>query len=335
MTLDFDFLALERVLFFNGQRLTASDLTAAQNVNREMRWLHNRSLHQWGIGAGMAVTGEKGAREISVAPGYALDARGREIVLAEAVKLAVPPLAGPAILDLTIAYPSDDEVEITETRAGVCQPGGAVRLSEVPLLRWLETSQVRTGFDIVLARVTIRNCQLDTALSLAQRRNARPPQQPRIACGQTPDGGTDWKPWIERIQSSNQAVVTEPAAGNGGAETNRKKSDIVFGFETDVDTTAAQFLTTPCYQARVGGKRFVSVKIDLPGSLTESRIVEFLVEGFAQVTNARPEGFTLQVLMVPREDILNPPGLFEPEFEQKARDILRNIWHVVWIGIEG
>jgi hypothetical protein len=303
-----DIFRVERVVFFNGQRLTAGDLTAAQDVSREMRWLHNRSLHNWGIGFGLAITGEKNAREVTIAPGYALDAMGREIVLVEAQTVAVPPLAGengqPASRDLTIAYPTDDEVEVVETRAGICLPRGAVRLSEMPVIRWLETAQVRNGFDIVLARASIRNCQLDAPLSTAQRRNARPTQQPYIACGKTPVGSTEWSPW--KIQNTN------------------------VGFETKVDTSAARFRITPRYLARVEGERLSPPRVNLQ--------LPFLIEGFASVDNAKPDGFVLRVLM-PRlnfdqRPILNPTTFLN---NLDASRILgqQQLWHVVWIGIEG
>ena len=48
---------VERVQFFNGQRLFASDLQSVEAFNREMRWLHNQSLHQPGVGNGYAVRG--------------------------------------------------------------------------------------------------------------------------------------------------------------------------------------------------------------------------------------------------------------------------------------
>ncbi len=308
-----DFFNLERLVFLNGQRLTAADLTAVQETNQEMRWLHNRSLHNWGIGTGMAVSGEKGAREVSVAPGYALDARGREIVLAEAATLPVPPLSGvnggPAIQDLTISYPADDEVEVSETRAGVCLPGGAVRLSELPRIRWLDPSRVRTGFDLVLARVNIRNCQIDAPLSLIQRRNARPPLQPVVACGHTPQRATVWTPW------------QDPLFGAG----------ITLGFQTTVDTSGARFHTTPGYQARLAGKRACPVQPEI--GLTNP----FLVDGFPTVDAPRPDRFTFRVFM-PRGQvrrlILNPTTfLDDPDAPKILSETLE--WHVVWVGVEG
>ena len=69
---------LERSRFFDGQRLFASDLQAVEAFGREMRWLHNQSLHQPGIGSGFAVSGSKGDREVVIQPGYAIDAEGRD-----------------------------------------------------------------------------------------------------------------------------------------------------------------------------------------------------------------------------------------------------------------
>jgi hypothetical protein len=87
---------IERPLFSSGHRLTARDLTELQRAQQELRWLHNRALHAWGIGIGLAVTGEPGATAVSVDPGYGIDCRGREIVLTESRTIAVPAVAGGA-----------------------------------------------------------------------------------------------------------------------------------------------------------------------------------------------------------------------------------------------
>src|ERR1044072_4557868 len=71
---------IERLQFFNGQLLLAEDLQGIGAFNREMRWLHNISLHQIGIGNGFAVTGKRGEREVRIGPGYAIDGLGRGIV---------------------------------------------------------------------------------------------------------------------------------------------------------------------------------------------------------------------------------------------------------------
>src|SRR5437763_1114468 len=84
---------LERRQFFQGERLYAADLNDQEEFNRQMRWQHNRSLHQPGVGNGYAMMGKKGDREITVGPGYAIDALGREIVLVQSATVAVPPVA--------------------------------------------------------------------------------------------------------------------------------------------------------------------------------------------------------------------------------------------------
>ena len=73
---------LERITFFSGQGLRAKDLAALQEAQRELRWLHNRSLHQWGIGVGLGVradrdgTTESGA-ELSAADLFKPESRRR------------------------------------------------------------------------------------------------------------------------------------------------------------------------------------------------------------------------------------------------------------------
>src|SRR5258708_38918287 len=82
--------SLERIQFFNGQRLFASDLQGLESFNREMRWLHNQSLHQAGVGSGFAVVGKKDDREVTVSAGYAVDSLGREIVLTKTLRGPLP-----------------------------------------------------------------------------------------------------------------------------------------------------------------------------------------------------------------------------------------------------
>src|SRR5262245_14932559 len=76
-----DIPEIERIKFFPGQRLTADDMTDLDVTNAELRWLHNRSLHPWGIGIGLEVSGEKGDTVVTVKPGYAVDILGRELIV--------------------------------------------------------------------------------------------------------------------------------------------------------------------------------------------------------------------------------------------------------------
>jgi hypothetical protein len=280
---------VERLQFFNGQRLFASDLQVIEAFNREMRWLHNQSLHQPGIGNGFTVSGQKGDRQVSIGAGYAIDARGREIVLTQPHVEPVPPVAGEddgqsVFYDLTVSYPEDGDLEEAETRAGICHDRGVVRLREEPGFCWVRLQrdelgnlkvvnatlkqQIEDGLRLVVARAEVLNCQLQQPLSIAQRRSARPPQQPYIACGMVkPEPWNDWQ-----------------------VESGTGKTTI--GLTAEVDTTQAGFLTTPCYSLRIDGPRTTVV--------TDGEVqTPILLISSAAIQHPRPTGFTAEVSVFP------------------------------------
>jgi hypothetical protein len=77
-----------RVNFVAGQVLSTADLQTEQDYHRSMRQLQNR-LHGHGVIHGLEVsTGEDG---IAISPGVAIDAQGRELVLAEPRPVALDP----------------------------------------------------------------------------------------------------------------------------------------------------------------------------------------------------------------------------------------------------
>jgi hypothetical protein len=287
---------LERITFFSGQRLTADDLAEHQKVRRERAWLHNRSLHSWGIGMGFSVLGEAGASVVEIGEGYALDCLGREIILTEAKTLTVPAVAGAprgseAVYYLVAGYQCDEQQSVTERRPGVCMPEGTVRLTEEPRLEWREA--VREGMDVILAKAWIKNCQLSRPLSLLERRSARPSQHPYIAANQTEAGNTDWQSWFE-----------------DGSFT---------GVWTHVDTVVARFQATPWYLAHVVGDRYFR---------TDGSTV--LIVSQDALTEVTPTGFTLRVHIScggPSDSGLEPA-----KYVEHLREVLA--WHVAWMGIE-
>ncbi len=306
-------MLIERMQFFNGQRLFAADMQSLDDFNRQMRWLHNQSLHQPGVGSGYAISGPKGERQVTIQPGYAIDSSGREVVLTETHVEAVPPVANDGsgnsvFFDLTVSYPQDSDLVETETRDGVCVPAGAVRLREAPVFCWIRLDQassavvqsLNSGDRIRLARAEVLNCQLNSAISLAQRRNARPLARPYVTSGSTDSSG--WS-------------ISTPNA---------------FGIEMvyPVDTSSACFRTTPCYMARILGSRHFTLTIN---GTTE----EFLLDGFVSVLQATPVGFQVLVLI--------PAILMELRgrsvVQQVAKDLTaaklkENQWAVEWVGVE-
>jgi hypothetical protein len=300
---------LVRPSFFDGQRLDAADLSAIYEFHRQLRWLHNRALHAWGIATGYGVSGKKRGREVTVAPGYAIDCEGHDLVLSRAQTLPVPPIAGaptggPTLYYLTASYVSDADLTADESRDGPCEGSGAVRRTESPRLRFQNPRDVtsaatrfRRGLDIVLASVLIENCVLVDRPSTSERRDARPATQPFIAGGSTPAGGTPWQ-------------FFPPT---GAAQ----------GVQTVVDTSAAGFQQTPSYVAHVIGSR------QLSGGP--------VIDGIASVAQPSPTGFVLQMTL-PRNlasgtSALNPDAAFTANLLQQLSTGVR--WSVWWVGTEG
>ena len=309
---------IERLQFFNGQRLFAEDLQGIDAFNREMRWLHNISLHQIGIGNGFAVTGKRGEREVRIGPGYAIDGLGREIVSITDHVEPVQPVAGaddgtPALFDLTISYA--EELEEAEQRQGICKTQGTIRLNEEPDFCWIEldadgqptdkdiAKEILAGMRIVIARAEVLNCQLEKDISIAQRLNARVATQPYICCGtSTPN----WDPLI--------LAPPDPGAIGGDRFLAQIATVLAFvpiifpiGLSAVIDTRECGFKTTPCYSARIAGPRVRRVPVPQPVNLDEGATLPiiipnvdltFIIDGIVQVVEPKPDQFTINVLLL-------------------------------------
>jgi len=318
----------ERVQFFDGQRLFASDLQDLEQFNREMRRLHNQSLHQPGVASGYAVSGNRDDRQVTIQPGYAIDAMGREIVLTEPLVLQVPPVASDAVgrpiyYDLVVSYPAD--AELTENRAGVCVSRGAVRLKEAPVFCWIELtpsddppgatalgadrsaklagpkSQIEQGLLIRLARAEVLNCKLNQPLSIAQRRNARPVQQPYTFAGNTEVGKSVW---ALLAQQSPESI----------------------SLKLSVNTSAARFRSAPRYFAHVIGDRRVTWGD--PGK-TSTRVLD----GFGRSEAIEAASFEFH-LVIPRMFFETGEDLAQIGAQLITSNSLSN-WYVEWLGVEG
>ncbi|MGZ5902607.1 MAG: hypothetical protein ACXWK3_22905 [Reyranella sp.] len=83
----------ERVRYFQGQLLGSADLVAEQEYWLELRRLHNRVAHGWGVISGFSVEPAGGPDKtnttVTVGPGYALSPLGEEIILEECATIDV------------------------------------------------------------------------------------------------------------------------------------------------------------------------------------------------------------------------------------------------------
>jgi hypothetical protein len=281
------------------------------------------------VGSGLAIRGAKGDREVVIQPGYAIDALGREIVLTETVTEPVPPVAddgfgGAVHFDLTMSYPDERLLKVSETREGVCAPRGAIRLREAPVFCWIRLgpppdrlptdatllADVQGGLRLRLARAEVLNCRLERPLSVAQRRNARPSEQPYVAC--------------DRAENLTWTLPADgPSLGVG------------LQLRASIDTREAGFRTLPCYTAHLVGARTFSFSV-------AGTTVQRVLDGFVSLLGASPSGFDFS-LLVPDTLLARQPATpsdpdprTSPTFETQLKaGIAKNGWRVEWMGVEG
>ena len=268
-----DIPELERITFFPGELLTADDLTTLDTNSRELLWLHNRSLHNWGIGFGLDVQGATGATSVTVNPGYATDSTGHEIILTSPLSLAIPAISSGSYY-LVADWVDDGDEPVAEQRsATVCTAGGSVRLINAPAILWKTVAQLGFGTDVLLAQITIQNCVL-SQLSAAVRRYASCGSMLYLSAGQIDAQSLTWAAW----------------------ETGGTK----IGLTTIIDTTAARFQSMPNYMAQIIGSR--SLITTTPATI---------VVDFVSINNPSPTGFTLQVALPPL-GAANPDAIRDP-----------------------
>ena len=225
---------LERFRYWQGQRLRSRDLRDQVDDANEMRWWHNRGLHQaFGVRFGLEVTpvivgGQVIA--VSITCGLAFDCYGRELALVKATQATVPAIEaeGPTSFVLVV-------------RSGACG---------IEFV-WVDFRDCDHRRGVRLARIEVdyRNTWvLDSAF---RADTVRPQARPRVASGNTPPGGTTWELWKE--VTSQFGRITE----------------LPVGYQVTVDTTAGGFTDTPCYFAWIAGELWSRTNIEfIPFPLT-------------------------------------------------------------------
>src|SRR3954468_12270908 len=98
---------IKRPNYFTSQFLVEDDFKDEQAYHVQMRRLHNRALHVWGVVEGLTVS-KTGAQELTVTEGFAIDRSGREVVLPTPQKKQVP-ADKTGDLFVVISYKQDDQ----------------------------------------------------------------------------------------------------------------------------------------------------------------------------------------------------------------------------------
>lgn len=158
---------IDRLNYYNGQRLEAADLRMEQEYHIRMRRELNRSLHTSGIAAGLEVRPVPGNDfKVTVDPGLALDHLGREILVLETREIAVsgiPSTTEGVVLGnyLTARYV---ETPVMVSEDGCCTPlpagqrlawGGPERVRTDAVLEWQNDWPAAGSGRIVLAQVEL------------------------------------------------------------------------------------------------------------------------------------------------------------------------------------
>jgi hypothetical protein len=121
---------IERVRYFPRQLLTADDMRAEQEYQREKARRHNRYLHGWGVVCGCTVEAVTTAKTptVRVCPGYAVAPQGDEIWIDECIDVDLK--TGPQEQPCSVRWPCPPLGEVSAGRDGSVTVYLAVRYAE-------------------------------------------------------------------------------------------------------------------------------------------------------------------------------------------------------------
>ena len=146
-------MSVKRPNYYPHQLLREQDFKDEQTYHVDMRRLHHRLFHSWGIAEGLEVR-KKNARELTVEPGIAVDNKGREIVLRAPVTRDLSSFDPDSHTFITIAY---SELLDPADRHSAGGSEGFTRVTEMPEITERRHQPPHDGQQISLARVRLDN----------------------------------------------------------------------------------------------------------------------------------------------------------------------------------
>lgn len=138
-------IELQRVRYWQGQKLRSRDLHDQFDMAAQLRWWHNRALHNaYGIGFGLRASAVFDANQQEVAAvritcGVAYDCFGRELFLQNTRKIPVPtepPQDGENVATLLVTYKDNAHFPTKSDWAELCDETAPLRLQEQPEFVW-------------------------------------------------------------------------------------------------------------------------------------------------------------------------------------------------------
>ena len=292
-----DPVALERFRYQQGQRLRSADRRDQVAIEGQLRWWHNRAMHNaFGVAEGMAVNRQ--IDHVVVEPGIAYDNRGRELILQKPRTVALPILSETDDLTtwlLVARYKETSEFTKRSEFSGGCFCHGSFFLESPEFLwklkgEWMPQDGVPlASFDFGGVTKRRRNPRFVKPVEHGQARH-------RVVTGETLIGNTDWEPWIEAERE--------------------------LGFQVKIDTRQSGFTQTPCYFAWLQ-----RITPSPPARLS-------VVVPFSHILNESLGGFTFRVwlpsLFMPgnTNDTVRRMNQDRNPLEAKLR------FYVAWLAIE-
>ncbi|RUR74503.1 hypothetical protein ACF3DV_12180 [Chlorogloeopsis fritschii PCC 9212] len=247
---------LQRFTYWQGQLLRSVDFRDQSAIAAQLRWWHNRAVHNaYGIAEGLQVT--RNGNTVTVEPGIAYDCFGRELMLSQPQVLTIP-----ADLEDSFLLAQYQEINSSNQQnelSPACLPT-KFKLTQRPRLLWKPSNSVKVRDGVILARLINRTTAPSDHPDFIPPR-ARAIARPRIGSGTTVPGATSWTSW--RVSDGSQQIVV--------------------GFQVEIDTSSAGFTEIPCYFAW------------LQGSFWSSPKEQFLFASFGHISKVSVEQLTFNL----------------------------------------
>jgi hypothetical protein len=151
-----DQIEIERLRYWHGQELRSRDFRDQITIEAQLRWWHNRALHNaFGVRYGLTVSSviaEEKLVAVRVDCGVAYDCFGRELILQTRREIPLPvPGSTPASLTLLIRY---KEALGKKGMASVCTAGGFATQLEQPEFLWKPSAGVEVSDGVPMAQLS-------------------------------------------------------------------------------------------------------------------------------------------------------------------------------------
>jgi hypothetical protein len=196
--------ALDRLNYFNGQRLAAADLRTEQRYHMGMRRVLNRSLYSDGIVSGLEVTPDPSStHRVIVGHGLAFDNQGREIFVPADTPVQVmgTPSSGKGVVFGNLLAVSYREARQNVATGGCTVPpgkpcsgdvawGAPTRVVAQPVFEFLDTWPADDSGKVILAQLELsKTC--DVVRVLAGVRKYAMPAKPQTVRALSIEGEKD------------------------------------------------------------------------------------------------------------------------------------------------